>query len=151
MWFYDERVKTSLGRATLGLVVGSATGTVVTLLGFLVMVIVTAEEPLSIPGTLLRTIAGGLFLSIPIFIVWMIGAFTVGAGGWAVLHALRLRGPMTGMTWVGVSTFRVAFLMTGGRSIELPAVIGVAGIVAGLATWKFSYRRPAPRVGEVFA
>lgn len=147
MWFYDERLETSLGRATLGLVVGSATGTAVTLIGFLGSMLATSEAPIG----LLRTIAGGLFLAIPVFIVWMIGAFTVGAGGWAILHALCLRGALTGASWVGVSTFLVATLMTGGRTIELPALIGVAGIVAGVATWKFSYRRPTPRVGEVFA
>lgn len=147
MEFYNERLETSLGRAAGGLVIGSAVGTAVTLIGFLGMALVAAEAPLEVVG---RSISG-LFLFIPIFIVWMIGAFTLGAGGWAILDALRLRGVLSAMTWGGAITCLVATGTTGGQALPFSALIGVAGILAGLAVWKFSYRRPGPRVNEVFA
>jgi hypothetical protein len=147
MRFYDERLETSLGRGAGGLVIGSAVGSMVTLIGFLGMALAEADDPFR---TLARAISG-LFLFIPIFIVWMIGAFTLGAGGWAILDALRLRGVLSAIAWGGAITFLVATGMTGGQAMPFSLLIGVAGIVAGLATWKVSYRRPAPRVNEVFA
>lgn len=147
MWIRGERLETTMGRAAAGLVVGGATGAVITVIGWLGFMIIQSDEK----PPVWQVLPSAVILAIPVFLVWMLGAFTLGAGGWTILHSLRLRGGLTAALYGGLLNFVVGYGISGGRSLLFAGLLGLAGVAAGLATWRFSYRNPTPRLGEVFA
>lgn len=135
----EGSIETPIGRCAKALLYGAVVGTGISCLPFLIS-----------PTTLIFAIPA-------IFFSWLQGLLVVGVPGWALLHALKLRGKGVAILFGALTASSPVIGMialSGGRNspytdgpiIPLYGVLlAFAGGVSGLVIWRKAY------LGRVFA
>jgi hypothetical protein len=136
MLFRAPHLQSATGRASLALAAGSLTGAVLTGL-FMALVGGPPEHPAGMVGLFMLV----TIVSLPL---WLAGLFTLGAGGWAVLHHLGWRGPGSAVLYGALLNFLAFWALAQDGGLAGPSLFAAAGAVVGLVVWALGYRRPGP-------
>jgi drug/metabolite transporter (DMT)-like permease len=131
MLFRNPRLDTTMGRATTALLCGAATGAALNAAYVLLSDGLTGKRPDEVFGW---------FFVLFFFsgVVWLAGVFTLGAGGWCVLHERLIRGPAAAALYGAVLTGGFVRVFT--ADLALCGLYALAGGLSSLVVWAIAYR-----------
>ncbi|NBB14174.1 hypothetical protein GVN21_02255 [Caulobacter sp. SLTY] len=132
MLFRNPRLETTMGRASLGLLIGAVSGALMN------AAYVVVSDVLKNGSTPNEVLSGLLIFGVVSSLFWLGGAFLLATPGWAVLHAMNLRGPGAAVLYgVGLLGGLMRLLTP---LIDIWTPYAVAGGIVGLIVWGVSYR-----------